>query len=87
MEGKTCITLHVAEEEVADYNTFLDPGDKMYELGGIEESVRFQIADYMKENNLKLKEGTYTIPREGTGENEKFTYSDYMKIFEFEKIN
>lgn len=89
MEGKTCITVQVAEEEVIDYSTFLDPRDKMYELGGIEESIRFQIADYMKANNLKLKEGTHTILREGivNGEPEKFTYNDYMKMFKFEKIN
>lgn len=89
MEGKTCITVNVAEGEVIDYSTFLYPSDKMYELGGIEESIRFQIANYMKANNLKLKEGTHTIPREGivNGEPEKFTYNDYMKMFKFEKIN
>lgn len=88
-EGKTCITLHVYEGEVIDYSTFLNPEDKMYELGGIDESIRFQIAEYMKENNLKLKEGCYTIPREGVSneETEKFSYNDYIKMFEFEKVN
>lgn len=89
MEGKTCITLYVDEEEIIDYSIFLDPKDKMYELGEIEESIRFQIADYMKTNNLKLKEGVYTILRDGivNGETEKFNYNDYLKMFEFEKIN
>lgn len=89
MVNKTCRVLDVTENELIDYNTFLAPTDQAMELFEIKEDVRFQIADYMKIYNLKLKQGTYTIPIVGISNEDfkNYPFEYYMKIFEFEKIN
>lgn len=89
MVNKTCRVLDVTENELIDYNTFLAPTDQAIELFEIKEDVRFQIADYMKIYNLKLKQGIYTIPIVGISNEDfkNYPFEYYMKIFEFEKIN
>jgi hypothetical protein len=55
--------------------------DETIQLEQIDQDIRQQISDYMKENNLKLKEGHHYFNRvDGT-------YEEYINDdFIFEKI-
>lgn len=69
--GKS-LFLTVEQGEVVDYSNVL-----RYDLWN--ESARKKLADYMKSNNLRIKEGSYKF-------NQTTTFERALEIFEFEKI-
>ena len=81
MIGKTHSDLYVAPEQPVDYNIFLNPDEDTKILNEIPLSLRKAISDYMKKNNLKLKEGHHYFKRSNG------TYEEYINDnFKFEKI-
>ena len=89
MYSVTHLELSVSEEDVIDYNVFLNPQkDKTRVLEQINEINRIQIADYMKKNNFKLKKGDYYIPKKSIidGKENAISYDEYIECFDFEKI-
>ncbi len=89
MYSKTHVKLEVEESDVIDYNIFLNPPQgKTEALKQINEDTRAEIADYMKNNDFKLKQGVYYIPKQSitNGEEQATSYDEYMELFQFEKI-
>lgn len=82
MIGKTCVDFVVLPGQVVDYQSFIMPNGETEQLEEIDENTRRKIADYMRSNNLKLKEGHHYFNRiDGT-------YDEYInQDFKFEKIN
>ena len=56
---KTSVTLVVPENETVDSNTFVNPGWEYIILYELDEYKRTKIADYMRENGLRLIPGEY----------------------------
>ncbi len=54
---KNYATIEITPDDVADYTVFLHPSGKYKRLSELDDGVRHQIADYMKENNLVLQIG------------------------------
>lgn len=81
MVGKTHIDFVVSPGEIVDYMDFLTLNEKTKQLEQIDEDIRYKISDYMKKNNLKLKEGHHYFNRvDGT-------YDEYInENFKFERI-
>ena len=81
MVGKTHIDFVVLPGEIVDYMDFLTLNEKTKQLEQIDEDIRYKISDYMKKNNLKLKEGHHYFNRvDGT-------YDEYInENFKFERI-
>lgn len=50
-------TIEITPDDTADYMVFLHPSGKYKRLLELNDDVRYQIADYMKENNLVLQVG------------------------------
>ena len=87
MLSQTHFKFVVEEGQVVDYNDFINPQGKTSALDHIDESIRLQIADYMRENNLKLKEGQHYVRKRVTSNSEDIgTLEEHLKYFEFEKI-
>ena len=88
MISKTHFDFVVKEGQVVDYNAFIAPRGETSSLDHINESIRLQIADYMRENNLKLQEGHhYVRKRSGRNGNEDIgTLDEHLKYFKFEEI-
>ena len=82
MVGKTHVDFVVSPGQIVDYMGFLTLNEETKQLEQIDEDIRHKISDYMKKNNLKLKEGHHYFNRvDGT-------YDEYVnKDFKFEKIN
>lgn len=82
MVEKTHVDFVVSPGEIVDYMDFLTFNEKTKQLEQIDEDIRYKISDYMKKNNLKLKEGHHYFNRiDGT-------YDEYInKDFKFERIN
>lgn len=82
MVGKTHVDFVVSPGQIVDYMDFLTLNEKTKQLEQIDEDIRYKISDYMKQNNLKLKEGHHYFNRiDGT-------YDEYInKDFKFERIN
>ena len=55
--------IFVGENDIADYNIFIQIPEKYGALGQIEEPIRKTISLYMKANNLKLSTGTHEFTR------------------------
>ena len=53
----------VEENDIADYNIFIDIPEKYSALEQIEEPIRKTISLYMQANNLKLSAGTHNFTR------------------------
>lgn len=74
--------IEILEEDIVDYQVFLNPSGKFQILDSIDESIRKQIAEYMKKRNLKLSPGIQEFNRvSGT------FWSLISEDFKFEKIN
>ena len=54
---KDYATIEITPDDTADYMVFLHPSGKYRRLLELDDDVRYQIADYMKENNLVLQVG------------------------------
>jgi len=81
MVKKTHIDFIVSPGQVVDYTDFLTLNETTKQLEQIDENIRRKISDYMKKNNLKLKEGHHYFNRVNG------TYAEYInKDFKFEKI-
>lgn len=82
MVGKTYVDFVVLPGQIVDYMDFLTLNEETKQLEQIDEDIRHKISDYMKKNNLKLKEGHHYFNRiDGT-------YDEYInKDFKFERIN
>lgn len=80
--GKTCTDFVVSPGQIVDYTDFLTLTEETLQLREIDEDIRHKISDYMKKNNLKLKEGHHYFNRvDGT-------YDEYInEDFKFERIN
>ena len=80
MVGKTHVDFFVSSGQLIDYKDFMFLSEETKQLGQISQDVRQQISDYMKENNLKLKEGHHYFNRING------TYEEYISDnFKFEK--
>ena len=81
MVGKTHVDFVVSPGQIVDYMDFLTLNEKTEQLEQIDEDIRHKISDYMKQNNLKLKEGHHYFNRvDGT-------YDEYInENFKFERI-
>lgn len=81
MIGKTYVDFVVLLGEVIDYKDFIVINDRTSQLEQIDEDIRQKISNYMKDNNLKLKEGHHYFNRiDGT-------YDEYINDnFKFEKL-
>lgn len=81
MVGKTHVDFVVSPGEIVDYMDFPTLNEKTKQLEQIDEDIRYKISDYMKKNNLKLKEGHHYFNRvDGT-------YDEYInENFKFERI-
>jgi len=66
------VDITIDEEEIADY-TILD--GKAF--GSIDQEVVDALKTHMKENNLKLRCGSYEL-------SETYTYDEVLEVFEFE---
>ena len=81
MVGKTHIDFVVSPGEIVDYMDFLTLNEKTKQLEQIDEDIRYKISDYMKKNNLKLKEGHHYFNRVDGA------YDEYInENFKFERI-
>lgn len=49
--------IEVSENDIVDYEVFLNPSGKFRILDNIDEPIRKEIAEYMKKRNLKLSPG------------------------------
>lgn len=73
--------LVVEQNQTVDYKDFINPSGATDTLKQIDPDIRLKIAEYMKENNLKLKEGKHHFNRVNG------TYDKYINDeFKFEKI-
>ena len=82
MIGKTHIDFFVETDQIVDYEDFIFISDETKQLEIIDLNIREKISNYMKENNLKLKEGHHYITKALDG-----TYEEYITDnFKFEKI-
>ncbi len=54
---KDYATIEITPNDTADYMVFLHPSGKYRRLLELDDDVRYQIAEYMKENNLVLQVG------------------------------
>lgn len=72
-EMTNVIDIDVSEAELNDY-TILE--DEVFEE--IEQKELKLLRNYMQENNLKLRCGTYEI-------NESYTYEELLEVFEFDE--
>ena len=73
----------VSEGEIADYTVFIQPKGKYKRLAELDIKVQYRIANYMRENNLKLAEGQqkFCALRDAT-------FKELIEQdFKFEKIN
>ena len=87
MISQTHFKFIIEEGQVADGNAFINPQGEMRVLEHIDESIRLQIADYMQENNLKLKEGLHYVRKKVASNNKDIgTLNEHLKHFKFEKI-
>ena len=85
--NQTYFKFIVKEGQVVDYNDFINPQDETSALDHIDESIRLQIADYMRENNLKLKEGQHYVRKKVISNSEDIGILDeHLKYFKFDKI-
>lgn len=55
--------IYVSHNENVDYKIFLDPQGQYRVLSQLDEDIRLQVSEYMKSNNLKLKEGEHSFNR------------------------
>ncbi len=79
--AKDYADLVVEQNQTVDYKDFINPSGTTDTLKQIEPDVRLKIAEYMKENNLKLKEGKHHFNRVNG------TYDKYINDeFKFEKM-
>ena len=74
-------TIEVMQEDVADYTVFLYPYGKYKRFLELDDDVRYQIAEYMKENDLVLQVGEQTFCALRDATFEELTTQD----FKFEK--
>lgn len=88
MLSNTHFTYIVKVGQVVDYHCFINPQGDTKALEHIDKSIRLQIAEYMRSNNYKLKEGMHYIrKRNGHNGNEDIgTLEEHLKYFKFESI-
>lgn len=72
--------IEIEEGYIFDYNDMLDPPEEYDMLLNIEQSLRDKVAEYMRENNYRLKCGKqkFIINRP--------TYKELLDCFEFDVI-
>ena len=74
----------VKEGQVVDYNAFINPQGETSALSHIDKSIRLQIADYMRKNNLKLQTGHHYIRKKVTSNSEDIgTLEEHIKYLKF----
>ena len=79
--AKDYADLVVEQNQTVDYKDFINPSGTTDTLKQIEPDVRLKIAEYMKENNPKLKDGKHHFNRVNG------TYDKYINDeFKFEKM-
>ena len=79
--AKDYADLVVEQNQTVDYKDFINPSGTTDTLKQIDPDIRLKIAEYMKENNLKLKEGKHHFNRVNG------TYDKYINDeFKFEKM-
>ena len=88
MVDKTHLDFVVKVGQTVDYNAFINLKDETSAFNQINDDVRMQIADYMQENNLRLKEGHHYFPKRSfcNGGEVIVTLDEYLNCFKFEKI-
>lgn len=87
MISNTHFDFVVKAGQVIDYDAFINPQDAASALNNIDKSIRLQIAEYMRENNLKLKEGHHYIRKRVVSSSEDIgTLDEHLKYFQFEPI-
>jgi lipoprotein len=72
-------TIEVGENIIVTYKDYEEPVNEESEFYITNEKRRKKLSAYMKENNYKLKSGTYVI-----GDSQSF--EEVIKILKFEKI-
>ena len=76
--GKSHFIFEVLPEQIVDCNSFITLNEETEMLiNYIDEDVRHEISEYMKENKLKLKEGEHCFRRNGSYDelvNEDFSF-------------
>lgn len=73
--------IYVGSEDIVDAKVMISPPEKYSQLLQIDENMRKKVANYMKENNLKLKSGKQEFIRNNP------TFDELIKNgFEFEAI-
>ena len=88
MLSQTHIKLIIDNNQIVDYRDFINPKGSLEVLNNIDISIRLQIADYMKENNLKLKAGNHYVRKRVMSDNNDIgTLEEHLKYFNFEKID
>ena len=84
MVHKTHFDFVVSPGQIVDYRAFINPqeSESTRALRQIPSDIRLKIAEYMKDNNLKLTEGHHYFNRvDGT-------YERYInEDFSFEELN
>lgn len=74
--------IEVLEGDIVDYQVFLNPSGRFQILDSIDESIRMQIAEYMKKRDLKLSPGIQEFNRVSG------TFKTLIREdFKFEKID
>ena len=71
----------VEQGDIVDYSVFMRPFGEYHKLNAIDYETREKIAQYMRNNNLKLSEGEQYFDRLD------YTYEELINhYFRFEKI-
>lgn len=77
---KDFASIYVEENELVDYDIFLHPSEKFSSLNKIDLEIREKIADYMVDNNYKLKSGEHKFMWNNS------SFEELIDDFEFEKM-
>jgi hypothetical protein len=87
MLSKTHFDFFVKEGQIVDYKDFINPHDETSALDQIDKGIRLQIANYMRENNLKLKEGNHHIRKKVVSNPEEIgNFHEHMEYLNFENM-
>lgn len=80
-QTKDYAVMVVEQSDIVDWEEMLSPSDKYSQLLQISEEMRKEVSEYMKKNNLKLKNGEQEFVRNNP------TFEELIEDgFQFEKI-